>query len=167
LKLKPLFLSLALLLPVVRVRADLLKLSTAYNRNILMVDSADHYTGKTGLTLTITASKDGGAFASISPTVTELANGIYKIALTTTHTNTLGGLDLHITATGADATDVHDQVIAIDLGDAVRLGLTALPTRQPGPIPVSPSATLRVGWTWATGSEAHPMRSPPAKSLPI
>ena len=83
-----------------------LKQSTAYNLTVLMVDSTDHVTGKTGLTLTITASKDGAAFASITPTVTELATGWYKLALTSSHTDTVGDLALHITATGADATDV-------------------------------------------------------------
>ena len=84
----------------------LLKQSTAYNMTVLMVDSTDHVTGKTGLTLTITASKDGAAFASITPTVTELATGWYKLALTSSHTDTVGDLALHITGTGADPTDV-------------------------------------------------------------
>lgn len=92
----------------------LLKQSTARNLTVLMVDSADHVTGKTGLTLTITASKNGAAFAAITPTVTELATGWYSLALTTTHTNTVGDLDLHITGTGADPTDVLMQVYAND-----------------------------------------------------
>lgn len=77
-----------------------------------MVDSTDHVTGKTGLTLTITASKDGAAFASITPTVTELANGWYNLALTSTHTDTVGALALHIISTGADPTDIADEVVA-------------------------------------------------------
>lgn len=89
----------------------LLKLSTARSRVVFMVDDADSVTGKTGLTLTITASKDGAAFASITPTVTELANGWYKLALTSSHTDTLGDLALHITGTGADATDLVDEVL--------------------------------------------------------
>lgn len=90
-----------------------LDVSTAFNRPVLMIDSSDHVTGKTGLTLTITASKDAGAFASITPTVTELATGWYKLALTTSHTDTLGALCLHITGTGADPTDVCDQVFPV------------------------------------------------------
>lgn len=89
----------------------LLKKSTARNLSVFMTDSADHISGKTGLTLTITASKDGAAFASITPTVTELANGWYTLALTTSHTDTLGDLALHITATGADPTDLVRQVV--------------------------------------------------------
>lgn len=86
-----------------------------------MVDSGDHITGKTGLTLTITASKDGAAFASISPTVTELATGWYSLALTTTHTNTLGDFALHITGTAADPTDIVDQVVTLLPGEATTL----------------------------------------------
>lgn len=84
---------------------------------VLMVDSADHITGKTGLTLTITASKDGAAFASISPTVTERGNGWYEVALTTSHTDTLGDLALHITGTSADPSDPLFQVVAYLPGD--------------------------------------------------
>lgn len=90
----------------------ILKQSTAFNFPVFMTDSTDHISGKTGATLTITASKDGAAFASITPTVTELANGWYSLALTTTHTNTLGALLLHVTASGADPTDLSAQVMA-------------------------------------------------------
>jgi hypothetical protein len=77
---------------------------------VFMTDSSDHISGKTGLTLTITASKDGGAFASISPTVTERGSGWYSLALTTSNTDTVGDLSLHATATGADPTDMTVQV---------------------------------------------------------
>src|SRR5436853_5046996 len=92
-----------------------MKQSTAYNRMIMMIDSTDHVTGKTGLTLTITASKNGAAFASIAPTVTDRGSGWYNLALTSAITDTLGDLALHITGTGADPTDLVDQIIAQDL----------------------------------------------------
>jgi len=92
----------------------LVKQSTARNRMVFMVDETDHVTGLAGLTLTITASKDGAAFASITPTVTDRGSGWYNLALTTTHTNTLGDLALHITSTGADPTDALDEVV-VDL----------------------------------------------------
>lgn len=97
---------------------DLLKQSTAVDVTILMIDSGDHVSGKTGLSagLTIYASKAAGTPATITPTVTELDStnvpGLYKLAFTTTHTNTLGELQLHITASGADPTDVNFQVLA-------------------------------------------------------
>lgn len=80
--------------------------STAYNVMVFMVQSANHVTGATGLTLTITASKNGAAFASITPTVTERGDGWYNLALTTSHTDTTGDLALHITSSGADPSDV-------------------------------------------------------------
>jgi hypothetical protein len=89
--------------------------SAAYTRMVLMVGSSDHVTGLAGATLTITASKAGGAFASITPTVTDRGSGWYSLALTTAHTDTLGDFVLHITATSADPTDVNDQIIAQDL----------------------------------------------------
>lgn len=95
----------------------LLKQSTAADILVLMVDSTDHVTGKTGLTLTITASKAGGAFASITPTVTERGNGWYSLALTTTHTDTLSDLGFHVTGTGADPTDFLCYVVPRHLAD--------------------------------------------------
>jgi hypothetical protein len=93
-----------------------LKQSTAVNITVLMIDSTDHITGKTGLTLTIYATKAAGTPAVITPTVTELdstnVKGVYKLALTSSHTDTLGELQLHITATGADPSDVKWQVSA-------------------------------------------------------
>lgn len=100
--------------------------STARNVMVLMVQSADHVTGATGLTLTVTASKDGGAFGSISPTVTERGNGWYSLALTSSHTDTLGDLALQITGSGADPSSVLGQVIAANLNNATSLGLTNL-----------------------------------------
>jgi hypothetical protein len=102
----------------------LLKLSTARNAMVFMVDSSDHITGKASLTLTITASKDGAAFASITPTVTDRGSGWYSLALTTTHTDTLGDLALHLTGTGADPTDVVYQVVTALPGDAGSLTTT-------------------------------------------
>lgn len=104
----------------------LLKQSTARNVMVLMVDSTDHVSGKTGLTLTITASKDGGAFASITPTVTERGDGWYSLALTTAHTDTLGDFALHITGTGADATDRSWMVVAQIPGDTITANVTQI-----------------------------------------
>lgn len=103
------------------------KQSVSYTRSFLMVDSADHITGKTGLTVVVALSKAGSAFAGAGGTVTEIANGWYKIALTTTDTNTSGDLAIHCTSAGADPTDFSDQVVNYDPFDVVRLGLTALP----------------------------------------
>lgn len=97
--------------------------NVARNVSVLAVDETDHITGLAGLTLTITASKDGAAFASISPTVTDRGNGWYNIALTSSHCDTLGDLAIHATATGADPIDFVVNVIAAPAvaGDAMDL----------------------------------------------
>ena len=110
----------------------LLKQSTTYTRMFLMVDSTDHIAGKTGLSPTVNLSKAGGSFAAAGGTISEVSNGWYKIVLTTTDTNTLGDLGFRCTATGADPTDFVDQVIALDLADATRGGMTALPNANAG-----------------------------------
>ena len=128
---KPLVFNLALatlaLLPLT-AHADLIKQGVGYTRTILITSSSDHITGATGLTLTIKAAKAGGTPATITDTVTEQGSGRYAIALTATDTNTLGALDLIITATGADPSDTHDQVVAFDPNDASLLGLTGVAT---------------------------------------
>lgn len=95
----------------------ILKQSTAASVMAFMADSTDHITGKAGLTLTITASKNGGAFGSISPTVNDRGSGWYEIQLTTGHTDTLGDLAIHITSTGADPTDFAVYIVPRHLAD--------------------------------------------------
>lgn len=85
--------------------------STARNLMVFLTASSDHVTGLTGATLSVSISKDGAAFASISPTVTERGNGWYNIALTTAHTDTTGDLVLRATASGADPIDLREQVV--------------------------------------------------------
>lgn len=111
--------------PTREAELSMLKQSTARNLLVFMTDSADHVTGKASLTLTITASKDGGAFAAISPAVTERGNGWYSLALTTAHTDTLGDLALHVTASGADPSDVREQVFAGLPGESVAVASIA------------------------------------------
>lgn len=77
----------------------------------LMIDSSDGKTGKTGLTVTVTLSKNGGTFGAASGSVSEIANGLYKVAGNATDNDTLGPLVLHATATGANATDDCFQVV--------------------------------------------------------
>lgn len=75
----------------------------------LLVDSTSHVTGITGATPAVKISKNGGAGATATGSVTavDATNnpGWYKLTLTTTETNTLGDLVLSATATGADPTD--------------------------------------------------------------
>jgi hypothetical protein len=112
---------------------DLIQQSTtAIPLMFLMVDSGDHVTPKTGLTPTVTISKNGGSFASPAGTVSEVGSGWYKVAGNATDTATLGTLTLHATGSGADPCDEKYMVVAFDPLNAVRLGLTALPNAVAG-----------------------------------
>lgn len=106
--------------------------STAYTRTFLMVDSADHVTGATGKTVTVTLSKAGAAFAAAGGSVSEISSGFYKIDLNTTDTGTEGDLAFHCTATGCDPTDFIDQV-------------------------KDPAELLKLDWTTITGEASRSM----------
>ena len=82
-----------------------MKINTALaNFEFFMADSADHVTGKTGLTVAGAVSIDGAAFVALTNTpATEVANGIYKINLAQADTNGTV-LTFKFTSAGADAT---------------------------------------------------------------
>lgn len=111
-----------------------IKQSTAANVMLFMADSTDHITGKAGLTLALAASKNGGGFNSISPSVTERGSGWYSVALTSSHTDTLGDLVLRATAAGADPGERALNVVASveadtkAVADAVKTKTDALPS---------------------------------------
>lgn len=69
-----------------------------------MVDETDFATPETGLTVTATISKDGGSFASCTNSVSEIANGWYKVTLTATEMSA-DEIILKCTATGAAQCD--------------------------------------------------------------
>jgi hypothetical protein len=123
----------------------MLKQSTARNLMVFLTDSADHVSGKTGATLTITASKNGGAFASITPTVTERGNGWYSVALTTAHTDTLGDLALRATAAGSDPIDLREQVFAALPGESVAVASIANDAITAASIAASAVTELQAG----------------------
>lgn len=83
-----------------------IKKNTAFNSfDFLMVDSTDHVTGETGLTVTAQRSINGGAFAACANAVSELANGKYLINLAAADLN--GDIvALRFTATGADTRNI-------------------------------------------------------------
>lgn len=91
--------------------------TTAYPLVFFLAQSADHITGLTGATPTVTIRKVGGSFASPSGAVTEIANGWYQVAGNATDSNTLGPLLLHATATSADPTDMVYSVVKWDLAN--------------------------------------------------
>jgi hypothetical protein len=67
----------------------------------LMVQSSDHVTAKTGLTITATRSIDGAAFAACTNAATEVSSGIYTINLSAADLNG-GVITFLFTGTAAD-----------------------------------------------------------------
>ena len=98
--------------------------STSHPVTFLMVDSTDHVTGKTGLTPTVTLSKDGGAFAAAAGAVSEIGNGWYALAGNATDRGTAGDLLIHASAAGADPVDERYLIVPWDPFDGAGLGLT-------------------------------------------
>ena len=127
----------------------------------LLVSSTDHVTPVTGVTPTVTISKNGGAFASPTGTVAEIGNGWYSLTPSSTDTNTLGPLLVHATATGADPVDLEYQVVAFDPYAQANLGLTnldaAITTRQPsGPVDLNiDQSTVTIGTVNTLGATAR------------
>ena len=94
------------LIAAIKVKTDLLpsgisKNVALANFEFLMVASADHFTPKTGLTITTTRSIDGAAFGAAANSASEVASGIYKINLAATDLNG-DVITLRFTATDAD-----------------------------------------------------------------
>lgn len=132
---------------------DLKQSSTAQPLVFLMVLSSDHITGATGLSPTVTLSKNGASFGAASGSITEIGNGWYKVAGNATDTDTLGPLLLHATAGTADPCDVQHEVVAYDPQDSVRLGLTALPNAAAnanGGLPILSSSGTTLAYTVTT-----------------
>lgn len=101
----------------------ILKQSTAYTRMFVMISSTDHISPATGQTVSVNLSKAGATGAAAGGSVSEVDSthmpGWYKIALTTTDTNTLGDLAYHCTGSAADPTDFVDQICGNILGDTL------------------------------------------------
>jgi hypothetical protein len=72
------------------------------NFEFYMVDSTDHVTGKTGLTVTSERSIDGGAFVATTNSASEVSGGVYKINLSAADLNG-NVISLKFTSAGADA----------------------------------------------------------------
>lgn len=85
--------------------------------------ASDHITGATGKALTVTISKNGGAFAAPAGAVTEVGNGIYAIAASALDADTLGILQIHATGAGCDPYDdrydVEEAPVSITLAAAL------------------------------------------------
>lgn len=104
--------------------------STAFTVLFTMVDATDGFTAETGVTVTVNISKAGAAFGAAAGTVTEIGNGIYKIALTTGDTDTNGDLYFRCTGTGCRDTVFTCQVhtTGLDVWEALTSALTTAGT---------------------------------------
>lgn len=108
---------------------DIQQSTTGTPLPFLMVLSSDHTSPATGLFPTVTLSKNCGSFGAASGSVSEIANGWYKVAGNSTDTNTLGSLILHASSTsGTDLSDFLFNIVAYNPQDATRLGLTQIPS---------------------------------------
>lgn len=122
----------------------LLPKGVAYNRMFFM--------GVTGLTLTVTISKNGAAFGALAGTVAEVSVGWYKAAITSGDTDTEGDLAFHATDGGANIEDWCDQVAApVKMADGVAHGGT------PGSSTATLSFSRMVGQSQSADTPAFSM----------
>lgn len=68
----------------------------------LLTDATDNETGETGITPTITLSKNGGTLTAATNSATEISNGWYYVDLTATETNTDGPMIFEATGSGSN-----------------------------------------------------------------
>ena len=115
---------------------------------VLVTSSTDHISGMDGLTLAISISKNGGDFEAITPDIASKSNGWYKIDLESTHTNVVGDLVLHISATGADPTDVIMNVAEFSM-DEIGLMVNEFHTLEG--LKEIESTTDEINGTWTAG----------------
>lgn len=120
--------------------AQIIRQSTAITVAVgPFLDSTDGVTAETGLTITqpdVRLSKNGGAFAqkSAAGTATHMENGYYSVSLSTTDTDTVGRLTLHVAESGALPVFYEFQVVEEAVYDAlfVASATGALPVSSGG-----------------------------------
>jgi hypothetical protein len=83
-----------------------------------LTSASDHISGMTGVTPSVTVSKNGAAFATPAGAVAEVGDGWYRLTPAGADVTTNGIFLLHATATGADPVDVKCQVVVFDPYDA-------------------------------------------------
>ena len=88
-------------------------ISAALNVPIFAFDSnGDAVLGLVNGDWTKRISKDGGAFAAMVVTITELEGGWYSVPITALHTDTIGVLSMYFTAAGVKQVNLQYRVIA-------------------------------------------------------
>jgi hypothetical protein len=100
---------LDLLIDAIKAKTDLRPSGVAKNVEFtlpfFMALSSDHVTPATGKTVTVQISKDGGAFAGATNSPAEIANGWYKIVITSTEMNA-AAISVKVTETDCDQTNL-------------------------------------------------------------
>lgn len=110
----------------------------------MMVDSTDHVTGETGLTPTVTISKNGGSYGAAAGAVTEIGNGLYSLAGNASDRDTLGELWVHADGgAGVDKSDFKVDIVSHDPYGDINEILTDTGTTIPGLF----DAIKGVGWS--------------------
>lgn len=100
-----------------------------------LISATDRMTGMIGQTVPLSAIKvymNGGAENTATGNVTEIGGGIYSYELATSELTALGQLTIRISYSGAVPFKAVGQVVAFDPYDAIRYGLSSLPTTTPG-----------------------------------
>jgi hypothetical protein len=114
-----------------------LKQSTTITVPFFLHDAAgDAVAGKVDGDFTKRISKNGGAFAAMTVTITELENGWYSMPLSTSHSDTAGALSITFTVSGAKQvnlqfrvySEIANNVIGAPAGASISADIAATPT---------------------------------------
>lgn len=100
---------------------------------VYLVDATDGITPETGETGgQPQISKVGGAWSNTTATLTAIGNGAYYVELTASELDTLGSFQIRFKSANTAEFNMDGEVVAINIHDAVRAGLTALPNVNSG-----------------------------------
>jgi hypothetical protein len=94
---------------------------------VYLVDATDGITPETGEGAgQPQISKNGGAFANTTATLTAIGNGSYYVELTATELDTIGLITIRYKSANTAEFSMDGQVIAIDLNDATAAGISRI-----------------------------------------
>jgi len=113
---------------------------------IYLVDATDGITPETGEEGgQPQVSKNGGAWGNTSATLTAIGNGAYYVELTAGELDTAGNIQVRYKSAATAEFNAPADVTVLNVHDAVRAGLTALPNAAAdaaGGLPISADGTL-------------------------
>lgn len=113
---------------------------------VYLVDATDGITAETGESGgQPQISKAGGGWGDTTATLTAIGNGYYYVELTATELDTLGPFAVRYKSANTAEFNMDGTVVAINIHDTVRAGLTALPNAAAdaaGGLPISDAGGL-------------------------